>query len=264
MIMNNLDRAVAQFPHELITYGGNGSVFSNWAQYHLIMKYLSEMTDDQTLTMFSGHPMGLFPSHSDAPRVVISNGITIPNYSQPSDYERFYAIGVSQYGQMTAGSFAYIGPQGIVHGTTLTLLNAGRKYLGCDGAAAMKGKIYVSSGLGGMSGAQGKAGIITGCISVIDEIDEKALRKRLHQGWIKEEISDLDSLISRLHSARAAGEVTAIGFLGNIVSLWERLAEEKELMVDSLHYPFNGAKPVTITINTKLNVIAGPRFEVLR
>ena len=243
MIMNNLDARVAQFPQELVTYGGNGSVFSNWAQYHQIMYYLSHMTEEQTLSMYSGHPMGLFPSHPDAPRMVITNGMVIPNYSSQADYERMYAQGVTIYGQMTAGSYCYIGPQGIVHGTTITVLNAGRKYLGVND---MHGKVYVTSGLGGMSGAQGKASLIAGAIGVIAEIDPAALEKRFKQGWISEKVTDLDTCIARLKRAREEKKPLAIGFLGNVVDLWERLAEEEELLVElgsdqtSLHNPWMG------------------------
>ncbi|KAJ3358800.1 Urocanate hydratase [Allomyces javanicus] len=247
MIMNNLDRRVAQFPHELITYGGNGSVFSNWAQYHLVMKYLSEMTDEQTLVMYSGHPMGLFPSHKDAPRVVVTNGMVIPNYSSRADYDKLYAMGVSQYGQMTAGSYCYIGPQGIVHGTTITLLNAGRKYVG---TSDLRGKLFVSAGLGGMSGAQPKAGFICGMIAVIAEVDRAALDKRFEQGWVTEKVSGLDALIARIKRARAEKVPVSIGYHGNVVDVWERLAKESvkdadlipELGSDqtSLHNPFQG------------------------
>jgi len=251
MIMNNLDARVAQFPHELITYGGNGSVLSNWAQYHLLMRYLSEMSEEQTLSMLSGHPAGLFPSQPSAPRVVISNGMTIPNYSKPEDYTRMYAMGVTIYGQMTAGSWVYIGPQGIVHGTTITILNAGRKYLAPKLPApssdnVLAGKVYLSSGLGGMSGAQGKAGRICGCVSVIAEIDPAALNKRLTQGWIDERIEDLDQLIQRIKKARTNKEAVAIGFLGNVVDVWERVAKEDEVLVDiasdqtSCHNPYGG------------------------
>mmetsp|Transcript_40866 Transcript_40866/g.94137 ORF Transcript_40866/g.94137 Transcript_40866/m.94137 type:complete len:237 (-) Transcript_40866:19-729(-) len=192
MIQNNLDPAVAQFPGELVTYGGNGSAFSNWAQYLLTMKYLSTMTDEQTLALYSGHPMGLFPSNKDAPRLVVTNGMVIPNYSSRDDYERLYATGVSQYGQMTAGSFCYIGPQGIVHGTTLTLLNAGRKYLGVEG---LGGKLYVTAGLGGMSGAQPKAGVITGAVTIVAEISREAVEKRHAQGWVDVWTESLDECL---------------------------------------------------------------------
>jgi len=245
MIQNNLDPKVAQFPEELITYGGNGSVFSNWAQYHLLMYYLSRMSDQQTINMYSGHPQSLLPSHSDAPRVVVTNGMVIPNYSSKDDYDRMYALGVSMYGQMTAGSYAYIGPQGIVHGTTITILNAGRKYLAQPDLA---GKVYVSSGLGGMSGAQGKAAVICGGIAVIAEVDGAALHKRHTQGWIQEVAADLDDLIRRIREARSASPPRAlsIAYHGNIVTLWERLAEEEDLLVElgsdqtSLHNPYGG------------------------
>ena len=243
MISNNLDVAVAQHPHELITYGGNGAVFQNWAQYLLTMKYLSEMTDDQTLVMYSGHPAGLFPSHKDAPRVVVTNGMMIPNYSSQDDWERFNAMGVTQYGQMTAGSYMYIGPQGIVHGTTITILNAGRIKGGKEGS--LKGKLFVSSGLGGMSGAQPKAAKIAGVISVIAEVNPKAIRTRYSQGWIDEVIEDPDSLVSRIRKAIEKKEVVSIGYHGNIVEVWEKLADEN-IKVDlgsdqtSLHNPWAG------------------------
>jgi urocanate hydratase len=243
MISNNLDLAVAQHPHELITYGGNGAVFQNWAQYLLTMKYLSEMTDDQTLVMYSGHPAGLFPSHRDAPRVVVTNGMMIPNYSSQDDWERFNATGVTQYGQMTAGSYMYIGPQGIVHGTTITILNAGRIIGGRE--CSLKGKLFVSSGLGGMSGAQPKAAKIAGVISVIAEVNAKAIRMRYSQGWIDEVIENPDSLVSRIGKAIEKEEVVSIGYHGNIVDVWEKLADEG-IKVDlgsdqtSLHNPWAG------------------------
>eukprot|EP01029_Cantina_marsupialis_P008699 TRINITY_DN2047_c0_g1_i2.p1 TRINITY_DN2047_c0_g1~~TRINITY_DN2047_c0_g1_i2.p1 ORF type:complete len:570 (+),score=168.45 TRINITY_DN2047_c0_g1_i2:131-1840(+) len=243
MIMNNLDKAVAQFPHELITYGGNGSVFSNWAQYRLTMKYLTEMSEEQTLVMMSGHPQGIFPSHKDAPRCVITNGMVIPNYSGKEMYEKMYALGVSMYGQMTAGSYCYIGPQGIVHGTTITVLNAGRKYLGIED---MSGKVYLSSGLGGMSGAQPKAGVICGCIAVIAEVDEAPLLKRHAQGWVQRIARTVDECIEMIREAKIAKKPLSIGFHGNVVALWERLAELDEKLVDlgsdqtSLHNPFKG------------------------
>jgi urocanate hydratase len=244
MLSNNLDYAVAQHPHELITYGGNGAVFQNWAQYLLTMKYLAEMTDEQTLVLYSGHPMGLFPSHKDAPRVVVTNGMMIPNYSSKDDWERFNALGVTQYGQMTAGSFMYIGPQGIVHGTTITVLNAGRKRLKA-GETDLSGKLFVSSGLGGMSGAQPKAGVIAGVVSVIAEINPKATEVRHTQGWVDEVFSDLDKLIPRIKKAMADKEAVSIAYQGNIVDLWERLAID-DIAVDlgsdqtSLHNPFAG------------------------
>ncbi|MDR0982832.1 MAG: urocanate hydratase [Culturomica sp.] len=243
MINNNLDKAVAQHPHELITYGGNGAVFQNWAQYRLTMKYLSEMTDEQTLVMYSGHPMGLFPSHRDAPRVVVTNGMMIPNYSKPDDWERYNALGVTQYGQMTAGSYMYIGPQGIVHGTTITVLNAGRKI--SEHGEGLAGKLFVTAGLGGMSGAQPKAGNIAGCISITAEINPKATATRHEQKWVDEVISDLDTLMERVRQAKANKEVVSIAYQGNIVDLWERLAESDikvELGSDqtSLHNPWAG------------------------
>jgi urocanate hydratase len=243
MLSNNLDYAVAQHPHELITYGGNGAVFQNWAQYLLTMKYLATMTDEQTLVLYSGHPMGLFPSHNDAPRVVVTNGMMIPNYSKPDDWEKFNALGVTQYGQMTAGSFMYIGPQGIVHGTTITVLNAGRRMkLGEDGLA---GRVFVSSGLGGMSGAQPKAGVIAGAVSVIAEINPKATKTRHSQGWVDEVYEDLDQLIDRINKARISKEAVSLAYQGNIIDLWEKFAEKNvkvELGSDqtSLHNPFAG------------------------
>ncbi|MDE6446367.1 MAG: urocanate hydratase [Alistipes sp.] len=244
MIQNNLDKAVAQHPHELITYGGNGAVFQNWAQYRLTMKYLSEMTDRQTLVMYSGHPLGLFPSHPDAPRVVVTNGMVIPNYSKPDDWERMNALGVSQYGQMTAGSYMYIGPQGIVHGTTITVLNAARKRF-TSGRRDTRGMLFVSSGLGGMSGAQPKAGNISGVVSVIAEINPKAAAKRHEQGWVDELHESLDELMPRIRKAVAEREVVSLAYVGNVVDLWERLAAE-EIAVDlgsdqtSLHNPWAG------------------------
>lgn len=243
MIQNNLDPAVAQFPEELITYGGNGSVFQNWAQYRLVMQYLSEMTNDQTLVMYSGHPLGLFPSHGDAPRVVVTNGMMIPNFSKPEFYDRFNAMGVTQYGQMTAGSFMYIGPQGIVHGTTITLLNAGRRYR--PGQTDLGGMTYVTSGLGGMSGAQAKAAVIAGAVGIVAEINPSAARKRHEQGWLDELYEDLDALIPRILAARKNKEAVSLGYLGNIVDLWERLIQDNvtiELGSDqtSLHNPFGG------------------------
>lgn len=243
MIQNNLDYAVAQHPHELITYGGNGSVFQNWAQYLLTMQYLSEMTDEQTLTMYSGHPMGLFPSHKDAPRVVVTNGMMIPNYSSQEDWNKYNALGVTQYGQMTAGSFMYIGPQGIVHGTTITVLNAGRMQNGSN--STLKGKLFVTSGLGGMSGAQAKAAVICGAIGVIAEVNPIAARKRHEQGWVDEIFSDLDLLIPRIRKAQTNGETVSIAYEGNIVALWEKLVAEN-ITVDlgsdqtSLHNPYSG------------------------
>jgi urocanate hydratase len=247
MIQNNLDPAVAQHPYELITYGGNGTVFQNWAQYLLTMKYLSEMTDEQTLVMYSGHPMGLFPSHPDAPRVVVTNGMVIPNYSSGDDYTRMSALGVTSYGQMTAGSYMYIGPQGIVHGTTITILGAGRRYLEpvAGDANPLAGKLYVSSGLGGMSGAQGKAAVIAGCVGVLAEINPDAVKKRFEQGWVDEVHTDLAGLLERIRQAKAGKEGVALAYQGNVVDLWEALAGSDipvELGSDqtSLHIPFTG------------------------
>ena len=244
MIQNNLDKAVAQHPHELITYGGNGAVFQNWAQYLLTMQYLSEMTDEQTLVMYSGHPLGLFPSHREAPRVVVTNGMVIPNYSKPDDWERMNALGVSQYGQMTAGSYMYIGPQGIVHGTTITVMNAARKRY-TEGQTSPRGMLFVSSGLGGMSGAQPKAGNISQVVSVVAEINPKAAEKRYEQGWVDELHHNLDELMVRIRQAVAAKEVVSMAYVGNVVDLWERLAKE-DIRVDlgsdqtSLHNPWAG------------------------
>ena len=249
MIQNNLDYRVAQHPHELITYGGNGAVFQNWAQYRLVMQYLATMTDEQTLVMYSGHPLGLFPSHKDAPRVIVTNGMVIPNYSKPDHWEKFNALGVSQYGQMTAGSYMYIGPQGIVHGTTITVMNAARKQLEAKGIAGteenMKGMLFVTAGLGGMSGAQPKAGVISGVVSVVAEINPLAARKRHEQGWVDEIHSDLDELIPRIRKAVENKEVVSLAYEGNVVDLWERLADE-DIHVDlgsdqtSLHNPWAG------------------------
>ena len=249
MIQNNLDPRVAQHPHELIIYGGNGAIFQNWAQYRLTMKYLAEMTDEQTLSMYSGHPMGLFPSHKDAPRVVVTNGMVIPNYSKQDDWERFNALGVSQYGQMTAGSYMYIGPQGIVHGTTITVMNAARKQLKAKGIAGtrenMKGMLFVTAGLGGMSGAQPKAGNIAGVVSVTAEINPLAARKRYDQGWVDELHENLDELIPRIRKAMENKETVSLAYVGNVVDLWERLADEN-IPVDlgsdqtSLHNPWAG------------------------
>ena len=253
MINNNLDKAVAQHPHELITYGGNGAVFQNWAQYRLTMKYLATMTDEQTLVMYSGHPLGLFPSHLRAPRVVVTNGMVIPNYSKQDDWERFNALGVSQYGQMTAGSYMYIGPQGIVHGTTITVLNAARKQEGSR-SASLAGKLFVSSGLGGMSGAQPKAAVIAGVVGVVAEINPKAVQKRFEQGWVDEVFTSLDELIPRIKKAVADKKPVSIAYQGNIVDLWERLADE-DIKVDlgsdqtSLHNPWAGGYyPVGFTL----------------
>ena len=260
MINNNLDYAVAQHPHELITYGGNGAVFQNWAQYRLAMKYLSEMTDEQTLVLYSGHPMGLFPSHKDAPRVVVTNGMVIPNYSKPDDWERFNALGVSQYGQMTAGSFMYIGPQGIVHGTTITVLNAGRKI--SKHGEGLAGKLFITAGLGGMSGAQPKAGNIAGCISITAEINPKATHTRHSQGWVDEVIDDLDKLVERVRVAREKKETVSIAYQGNVVDVWERFAEGDipvELGSDqtSLHNPWAGGYyPVGVSFEESKRMMA--------
>ena len=256
MIQNNLDPRVAQHPHELITYGGNGAVFQNWAQYRLVMKYLSEMTDEQTLAMYSGHPLGLFPSHKNAPRVVVTNGMVIPNYSKPDDWERMNALGVSQYGQMTAGSYMYIGPQGIVHGTTITVLNAARK-VGGDNM-----KLFVTAGLGGMSGAQPKAGNIAGVVSVTAEINPLAARKRYEQGWVDELHENLDELIPAVKKAVAEKRVVSMAYVGNVVDLWERLAEENvhvDLGSDqtSLHNPWAGGYyPVGLTLEESQKMMA--------
>ena len=245
MIQNNLDERVAQHPHELIVYGGNGAIFQNWAQYRLVMQYLATMTDEQTLVMYSGHPLGLFPSHKDAPRVIVTNGMVIPNYSKPDDWERFNALGVSQYGQMTAGSYMYIGPQGIVHGTTITVMNAARKVKSFAGTQDDRTLLFVTAGLGGMSGAQPKAGNIAGVVSVTAEINPKAAEKRHEQGWVDELHSSLDELIPRIRKAVAGKEVVSLAYIGNVVDLWERLAEEN-VQVDlgsdqtSLHNPWAG------------------------
>lgn len=266
MIQNNLDPRVAQHPHELIIYGGNGAIFQNWAQYRLTMKYLAEMTDEQTLSMYSGHPMGLFPSHKDAPRVVVTNGMVIPNYSKQDDWERFNALGVSQYGQMTAGSYMYIGPQGIVHGTTITVMNAARKQLKARGIAGtrenMKGMLFVTAGLGGMSGAQPKAGNIAGVVSVTAEINPLAARKRCDQGWVDELHENLDELIPRVRKAMEAKETVSLAYVGNVVDLWERLAAEN-IPVDlgsdqtSLHNPWAGGYyPVGQTFEESVKMMA--------
>jgi len=261
MLQNNLDYAVAQHPQELITYGGNGSVFQNWAQYLLTMKYLAEMTDEQTLTLYSGHPMGLFPSHTNAPRVVVTNGMMVPNYSKPDDLEKFNALGVTQYGQMTAGSFMYIGPQGIVHGTTITLLNAGRKFAGGT-ENGLAGKVFVSAGLGGMSGAQPKAAVIAGAIAVIAEVNPKATQTRHSQGWVEEVYDDLDKLIERIEKARKGKEAVSLAYQGNVVDLWEKFTEKNvkvELGSDqtSLHNPWAGGYyPVGISFNDANKMMA--------
>ena len=260
MISNNLDEAVAQHPHELITYGGNGSVFQNWIQYRLTMKYLAEMTDEQTLVLYSGHPLGLFPSHPEAPRVVLTNGMVVPNYSSQDLYEKFYAMGVTQYGQMTAGSFMYIGPQGIVHGTTITVLNAGRKVLGEK--ESLHGRLFVSSGLGGMSGAQAKAAVVAGAVGVIAEVNPKAIKKRYDQGWLNEMYDDLDQVIDRMMEARKNKEAVSIGYEGNIVDLWEALVQKGiyvELGSDqtSLHNPYGGGYyPVGLSFDESNRMMA--------
>ena len=273
MIQNNLDPRVAQHPHELIIYGGNGAIFQNWAQYRLVMRYLSEMTDEQTLVMYSGHPLGLFPSHKDAPRVVVTNGMVIPNYSKPDDWERMNALGVSQYGQMTAGSYMYIGPQGIVHGTTITVLNAGRKVVlerskeqkkrsKKQGAGGKEQLLFVSSGLGGMSGAQPKAGNIAGVVSVVAEINPKAARKRYEQGWVDELHDNLDELIPAIRQAVDEGRTVSMAYVGNVVDLWERLADE-DIRVDlgsdqtSLHNPWAGGYyPVGLSLEESKRMMA--------
>jgi len=260
MVQNNLDYAVAQHPHELITYGGNGAVFQNWAQYLLTMKYLSEMTEEQTLTIYSGHPMGLYPSHKEAPRVVVTNGMMIPNYSKPDDWEKFNALGVTQYGQMTAGSYMYIGPQGIVHGTTITVLNAGRKI--AKNKENLNGKLFVTSGLGGMSGAQPKAGNIAGCITVCAEVNPKAVQTRHSQGWVDEVVTDLDALVKRVTSAKANKETVSIAYQGNIVDVWEKFDGEN-IYVDlgsdqtSLHNPWAGGYyPAGVDFEEAKNMMA--------
>jgi urocanate hydratase len=260
MIQNNLDYAVAQHPHELITYGGNGAVFQNWAQYLLTMQYLSEMTDEQTLTIYSGHPMGLYPSHKDAPRVVVTNGMMIPNYSKPDDWEKFNALGVTQYGQMTAGSYMYIGPQGIVHGTTITVLNAGRKI--AKQGEDLSGKVFVTSGLGGMSGAQPKAGNIAGCITVCAEVNPKAVNTRHSQGWVDEVVKDLDELVKRVNTAKTNKETVSIAYQGNVVDVWEKF-DTKNLYIDlgsdqtSLHNPWAGGYyPTGVSFEEAKNMMA--------
>ncbi|MEY4571582.1 MAG: hypothetical protein RLZ10_793, partial [Bacteroidota bacterium] len=265
MIQNNLDYAVAQHPHELITYGGNGAVFQNWIQYRLTMRYLAEMTDEQTLVMYSGHPMGLFPSHKNAPRVVVTNGMMIPNYSKPDDWEKFNALGVTQYGQMTAGSYMYIGPQGIVHGTTITVLNAIRRI--AKNREDIKGKLFVTAGLGGMSGAQPKAGNIAGVISVTAEVNPKAAHTRHSQGWVDEIISDLDELTNRVRRAKENHEVVSIAYLGNVVDVWEKFDEEN-IHVDlgsdqtSLHNPWAGGYyPVGLSFDASNEMMANNPSE---
>ncbi len=269
MIMNNLDYAVAQHPHELITYGGNGAVFQNWAQYLLTMQYLATMTDEQTLAMYSGHPMGLYPSHKDAPRVVVTNGMVIPNYSKPDDWERMNAMGVSQYGQMTAGSYMYIGPQGIVHGTTITVMNAARKVVkGNEDPFA--GKLFVTAGLGGMSGAQPKAGNIAGVVSVTAEVNPKATHTRHSQGWVDEVIEDIDALVERVRAAKAAKEVVSIAYQGNVVEVWEAF-DKADIYIDlgsdqtSLHNPWSGGYyPVGLSYEESNEMIANEPPTSLR
>lgn len=265
MIQNNLDPAVAQHPHELITYGGNGAVFQNWAQYLLTMQYLATMTDEQTLHMYSGHPMGLFPSSPDAPRVVVTNGMMIPNYSRQDDWERYNALGVTQYGQMTAGSYMYIGPQGIVHGTTITVLNAGRKI--SKAGEGLGGKLFLTSGLGGMSGAQPKAGNIAGCITVVAEVNDKATTKRHAQGWVDEICDNLDQLVNRIRTAKQKKEVISIAYRGNIVDVWERFDEE-DIFVDlgsdqtSLHNPWAGGYyPVGLSFEESNRMMANDPYQ---
>ncbi|MBD5344864.1 MAG: urocanate hydratase [Bacteroides sp.] len=270
MIQNNLDPAVAQHPHELITYGGNGAVFQNWAQYLLTMRYLSEMTDEQTLVMYSGHPLGLFPSHKRAPRVIVTNGMVIPNYSKPDDWERMNAMGVSQYGQMTAGSYMYIGPQGIVHGTTITVLNAARSHME-PGRDSIGGMLFVSAGLGGMSGAQPKAGVISGVVSIIAEVNPLAVEKRHRQGWVDEVYTDLDALVARARRAMEGREAVSLAYQGNVVDLWERLADEPDLKVDlgsdqtSLHNPWAGGYyPAGLTLEESKAMMADDPGEFRR
>lgn len=260
MIQNNLDPAVAQHPHELITYGGNGAVFQNWAQYLLTMKYLSQMTEQQTLHMYSGHPMGLFPSSENAPRVVVTNGMMIPNYSKPDDWEKFNALGVTQYGQMTAGSYMYIGPQGIVHGTTITVMNAFRKHL--PEGESIEGKVFVTSGLGGMSGAQPKAGNIAGCITVCAEVNPAAARKRHAQGWVDLLLEDMEGLILAVKAAMAKKEVISIAYIGNIVDVWEQFDKQNIPITvgsdqTSLHNPWSGGYyPVDLSFEESNDLIA--------
>ncbi len=267
MIQNNLDAAVAQFPHELVTYGANGAVFQNWAQYLLTMQYLSKMGEDQTLVMYSGHPLGLFPSSVDAPMAVVTNGMVVPNYSSQENYERMNALGVSQYGQMTAGSYMYIGPQGIVHGTTITILNAARKYLGRSSEEGLSGVIYVTSGLGGMSGAQAKAAVIAGAVCIVAEIDPKPANKRLEQGWLTELYYDLDSLVERAIEARANNEAVSLGYLGNIVDLLEHLIDvglHPDIASDqtSLHNPWlGGYMPAGLSLGESLELLKNDPTE---
>ncbi len=260
MIQNNLDTTVAQHPWELITYGGNGAVFQNWVQYILTMQYLATMTNEQTLHLYSGHPMGLFPSSNESPRVIVTNGLMIPNHSSPDDWEKYNALGVTQYGQMTAGSFMYIGPQGIVHGTTITLMNAFRKILNSDETS--EGKIFLTSGLGGMSGAQPKAGNIAGCITVVAEVNEKAARKRHEQGWLDVLIDNMDELLLRVREAQDKNEILSIAFIGNVVDVWERFDEENIFVhigsdQTSLHIPWTGGYyPVGISYEESNRLIS--------
>jgi urocanate hydratase len=266
MLMNNLDPAVAQHPEELITYGGNGAVFQNWAQYRLALRYLATMTDEQTLVLYSGHPLGLFPSHPEAPRVVVTNGLMIPNYSKPDDWERYNALGVTQYGQMTAGSFMYIGPQGIVHGTTITVLNAGRRLAQTRGETVgeegLRGRVFVTAGLGGMSGAQARAAVLAGAVGVVAEVNEHALFKRHRQGWVDEVFTELDPLLARMQRARASGEAVSLAYRGNVVDLWEKLAASG-VSVDlgsdqtSLHNPWAGGYyPVGLSLEESNRLMA--------
>lgn len=270
MLHNNLDHAIAQHPHELITYGGNGAVFQNWAQYRLTMQYLATMTDEQTLVLYSGHPLGLFPSHKDAPRVVVTNGMMIPNYSKPDDWERFNALGVTQYGQMTAGSFMYIGPQGIVHGTTITVLNAGRMQAG-NAQADLGGKVFVTAGLGGMSGAQAKAAVIAGTVGVVAEVNAHAVRKRHEQGWVDEVYTELKPLFERIEQARSRKEAVSLAYQGNIVDVWE-YAVANDVYIDlgsdqtSLHNPYAGGYyPVGMSVEEANELMATnpARFQEL-
>ena len=258
MIQNNLDHRVAQHPHELITYGGNGGVFQNWAQYRLCMKFLAEMNDEQTLVIYSGHPLGLFPSHKGAPRVIVTNGMMIPNYSKPDHWEKYNALGVTQFGQMTAGSYMYIGPQGIVHGTTITILNAGRKI----SQEGLSGRLFLTAGLGGMSGAQPKAGNIAGCITVVAEVNPKAIKTRHEQGWVDEVIDDINELCQRVKKAKQQKEIVSIAYQGNIVEVWEAFLDE-DIYVDlgsdqtSLHNPWAGGYyPVDLTLEESNHLMA--------
>uniref|UniRef100_A0A0N4Z4Y8 urocanate hydratase n=1 Tax=Parastrongyloides trichosuri TaxID=131310 RepID=A0A0N4Z4Y8_PARTI len=269
MILNNLDPEVAQFPLELVTYGGNGQVFSNWIQFRLTLKYLKVLNSKQTLSLYSGHPMGIFPSHDKAPRVVITNGMMIPNYSSKELYEKYFALGVTQYGQMTAGSFCYIGPQGIVHGTTITVLNAGRRYLS---TGDLSGKVFVTSGLGGMSGAQAKAAVISGCVGVIAEINPFALKKRHAQGWLDIYSDNLEDIVNWIKEYKKSKKAVSIGYLGNVVDLWERLCKEKDNLVElgsdqtSCHNPFYGGYyPVGLSLeeSNKLMAENNDKFRII-